>query len=105
MGHGEYKLWFRDNGRKVLHRRLIDIRGFLNYVTRTYPWMNPYLKEFHLTIDGSRGGRTLQGWCYTSPEVFAGRWNQEEDEGGLGGAIPADALRLVTPKLWILRDL
>jgi hypothetical protein len=34
--------------RKVLKQR----RGFLCYVTRTHPAMVPYLKGFHLTIDG-----------------------------------------------------
>lgn len=33
-------------------RRLLSVRGFLNYVVRTYPWLNPYLKGLHLTIDG-----------------------------------------------------
>jgi hypothetical protein len=33
---------------KVLERR----RGFLLYVTRTYPAMVPYLKGIHLTLDG-----------------------------------------------------
>ena len=38
------------------------MRGFLNYVVRTYPWMNPYLKGLHLTIDGWRPGRVAGGW-------------------------------------------
>jgi len=31
--------------------RLLQIRGFLMYVVRTYPWINPYMKGLHLTID------------------------------------------------------
>ena len=31
--------------------RLLQIRSFLMYVVRTYPWMNPYMKGLHLTID------------------------------------------------------
>ena len=42
---------------RVPHQRLLEIRGFLNYVVRTYPWLNPYLKGLHLTIDGWREGR------------------------------------------------
>jgi hypothetical protein len=38
--------------RGLPRQRLLEIRGFLNYVVRTYPWMNPYLKGLHLTIDG-----------------------------------------------------
>jgi hypothetical protein len=32
-------------------QRLLEIRGFLMYVVRTYPWLNPYMKGMHLTID------------------------------------------------------
>ncbi len=35
---------------KLLHKELILDRGFLVYVTHTYPVMVPYLKGFHLTI-------------------------------------------------------
>ncbi len=30
---------------------LLEIQGFLMYVVRTYPWLNPYMKGMHLTID------------------------------------------------------
>ena len=104
-GRRVYKRWFEDEGRKVPHQRLMEIRGFLNYVTRTYPWMNPYLKGLHLTIDGWRSGRTLQGWRCKNPVVFAGRRDHEEEVGGPGCAPPPDAPRLVTPKPRLLRDL
>jgi hypothetical protein len=51
--------------RKDLERR----RGFLLYVTRTFPATVPYLKGFHLTIDGWRGNRNGDGWKYYSKEV------------------------------------
>ena len=38
------------------HSELLSDRGFLVYVTRTYPPMMPYLKGFHLTIEMWRGG-------------------------------------------------
>jgi hypothetical protein len=60
--------------RKMLERR----RGFLLYVTRTFPSMVPYLKGFHLTLDGWRGGRNDDGWKYLSKEV------REAVEQGLG---------------------
>ena len=46
--------------------RLLQIRGFLMYVVRTYPWINPYMKGLHLTIDRWRpfhgpDGFKLQG--------------------------------------------
>jgi hypothetical protein len=51
--------------RKDLERR----RGFLLYVTRTFPAMVPYLKGFHLTIDGWRKNRNEDGWKYLGREI------------------------------------
>ena len=47
---------------KVDRKRLEQIRGFIIYVSRTYPWMPPYLKGLHLTIDGWRPGRDGGGF-------------------------------------------
>ena len=47
---------------QLLHKELLSDRGFLVYVTRTYPAMSPYLKGFHLTIEMWRGGRDADGW-------------------------------------------
>ena len=44
------------------HSELLSHRGFLVYVTRTYPPMIPYLKGFHLAADMWRGGRDKEGW-------------------------------------------
>lgn len=38
------------------HHRLLQIRGFLVYVSRLYPWMPPYLKGMHLTVEAWRPG-------------------------------------------------
>jgi len=43
---------------KVLEQRC----GFLNHLQRVYPAMTPFLKGFHLTIDGWRGGRDVDLW-------------------------------------------
>ena len=37
-------------------------RGYLVYVTRSYPATVPYLKGIHLTLDGWREGRDDEGW-------------------------------------------
>lgn len=37
-------------------------RGFLVYVTRTYPALVPFLKGIHLTLDSWRGNRDAEGW-------------------------------------------
>jgi hypothetical protein len=47
---------------KLSHKELLSNRGFLVYVTQTYPAMVPYLKGFHLTIKMWRGGRDADGW-------------------------------------------
>ena len=47
---------------QLVHKELLSDRGFLVYVTRTYPAMVPYLKGFHLTIEMWRGGRDVDGW-------------------------------------------
>ena len=62
--------------------RLLSIRGYLNYVIRTYPWMTPYLQGLHLTIDGWRPdrdehGHKLQGRAlaeWREKRAGAGRW-------------------------------
>lgn len=52
-----------ENGVKMLpHAELLSHRGFLVYVTRTYPPMVPYLKGFHLSADMWRGNRDEEGW-------------------------------------------
>jgi hypothetical protein len=73
------------------HKELQSDRGFLVYVTRTYPTMMPYLKGFHLTIEMWRGGRDAEGWKtqnnvdddFTICRTTA---NQPEDEDEAGAA-------------------
>jgi hypothetical protein len=77
-----------------LHR-LLQIRGFLIYVVRTYKWLNPYIKGLHLTIDSWRPGRADNGFklkgrdlkqamaCWKSNKELdfglCGRRSEEED--------------------------
>jgi hypothetical protein len=49
--------------------RLLQIRGFLMYVVRTYPWMNPYTKGLHLTIDSWRPLRGPDGFRLRGKEL------------------------------------
>jgi len=44
------------------HKTLECQRGFLVYVTRTYPSLAPYLKGIHLTLDSWHPGRNSEGW-------------------------------------------
>lgn len=47
---------------KLNKKRLEQIRGYVGYVSQTYPIMATYLKGLHLTIDGWRDGRDDEGW-------------------------------------------
>ncbi len=47
----------------LLHRKSLEsTRGFLNHLARTYPVITPFLKGFHLTLDGWRGNRDADLW-------------------------------------------
>ena len=49
--------------------RLLQIRGFLMYVVRTYSWINPYMKGLHLTIDSWRPFRGTDGFKLRGKEL------------------------------------
>lgn len=46
-------------------------RGFLIYVTRTFPSMVPYLKGIHQTLDTWRPNRREDGWKLTPKEILS----------------------------------
>jgi hypothetical protein len=60
-------------------------RGFLIYVTRTYPAMVPYLKGIHQALDSWRTNRDSDGWKLLAKELATrlrnGRTLQKEPEG------------------------
>ena len=43
-------------------KKLCSDWGFLVYVTKAYPGMKPYLKDFHLSLETWRGGQDNKGW-------------------------------------------
>jgi hypothetical protein len=47
---------------RLNHKRLEQVRGFLQYIMQTYSGMTPYIIGFHLTIDGWRENRAPSGW-------------------------------------------
>jgi len=63
-----------------LHR-LLQIRGFLIYVVRTYKWLNPYIKGLHLTIDSWRPGRAANGFKLKGKELEQAMalWNSSRE--------------------------
>ena len=46
----------------VEFKPLEKLRGFLVYLSRTYPSTTPYLKGLHLTLDSWRPNRDSEGW-------------------------------------------
>ena len=72
-------------------QRLLEIQGFLMYVVRTYPQLNPYMKGMHLTVDSWQPSRADDGFKRTDKEIQAlecNRWGsgglpcRREDEDG-----------------------
>jgi len=55
------------------HKVLEQRRGFLNHLQRVYPAMTPFLKGFHLTIDGWWGGRDADLWKLSN-------WDPEDED-------------------------
>ena len=58
-----------ETGDVIEFKTLESHRGFLVYVSRTYPMINPYLKGIHLSLDSWRGGRAVDGWKLTAAEA------------------------------------
>jgi hypothetical protein len=65
----EIRNMIEENPVALLRLRLEQIRGFLIYVTCTYPCMVPYLIGLHMTIDSWRPNRKEDGWRYSAAEM------------------------------------
>jgi hypothetical protein len=64
--------WIKDccnNGAEIDHKTLESYRGFLIYISRTYPSINPYLKGIHLTLDSWRPWRGEDAWKMSMSEI------------------------------------
>jgi len=84
-------------------QRLLVIRGFLIYVVRTYPLLNPYITGLHVTIDSWRPDREESGFKMRGKELerALAAWaesrglpcrqedNEEEDDTGEVGRVKA----------------
>jgi hypothetical protein len=72
----------KDAGGMLEFKELEKKRGFLIYVTRTYPSMVPYLKGIHQTLDSWRPHRDKDGWKQTMKEIRRKRKREREEEQG-----------------------
>eukprot|EP00984_Skeletonema_dohrnii_P022484 scaffold11603_cov72-Skeletonema_dohrnii-CCMP3373.AAC.1 len=87
----ELDLMIRQNSRKIPRNRLEQIRGFLNYVTRTYRWLSSYIKGLHLTIDGWRKDRDMDGYRKFVNEAAI---KEAEKDMAAGREVDLDAFRV-----------
>jgi hypothetical protein len=71
LGQGWNSMW-------VDHKDLEKSRGFLIYVSRTYPPLNPFMEGFYFTIDDWRPKRDDEGWRLTQYELEASKGSYEE---------------------------
>jgi len=77
---------------------LESYRGFLIYICRTYPAINPYLKGVHLTLDSWRPWRKDDGWKLTLAEIRAAY--EEKGDNTYASLSRGSAPKLVT---WVPR--
>jgi hypothetical protein len=75
--------WVANDG-SVDYKEFESDLGYLIYVTRTFPCMQPYLKGFHLTLHGWRPGRGDDGWKLASWKMGRERedWPGDKDSKG-----------------------
>jgi hypothetical protein len=94
------KLQVGCNPKRLVRKELEQKRGFLLYVTRSYPATVPYLKGLHLTIDGWRQGRDEEGWRCMDREA-----REVEESGDHPESAPGDGPILVVAKPRLVQDL
>ncbi len=70
-----------NEGEDIEFKKLESYRGFLIYLVRTYPDINPYLKGVHLTLDSWRPWRRPDGWKLTLSEIRTALDEKKYEEG------------------------
>jgi len=90
-------------------------RGFLVYLSRTYPATTPFLKGIHLTLDSWRDGRDAEGWkisnlaamrIHEQEDFDDSYFGKGEDDGSyIMSTSPKKPPKLVTPVPRLLSDL
>jgi hypothetical protein len=65
--------WIKDslmNDESMIDFKTLEsYRGFLIYISRTYPSITPYLKGIHLTLDSWRLWRDDEAWKLPLSEI------------------------------------
>eukprot|EP00980_Cylindrotheca_fusiformis_P026387 scaffold16048_cov85-Cylindrotheca_fusiformis.AAC.1 len=88
-------------------KQLEKKRGFLIYVTRTYPSMVPYLKGIHLTLDGWRRFRDEDGWKLPSKRIAQLKSQSVGGECELEEKAPqrVQGVKRLRDDIWALQEL
>jgi hypothetical protein len=97
----EVLVLLEEDPKNLPRKRLEQFRGFLGYVTRTYPCMVPYLKGLHLTIDGWRKTCDERRWRLALSELrlrSEATALDEDEDGEEEDSVPPVVL-LVMPHL------
>jgi len=75
-------LWLQEvmaSSEGIKHKTLEHHQGFLVYLVRTYPMLNPYLKGIHLTLDSWRPYQGTDRWKLTSRELQQALMEKEDN--------------------------
>lgn len=67
-------------------KKLESYRGYLVYLSRTYPILTPYLKGIHLTLDSWRPWRKSDGWKLTLSEIRLALEEKGQETGTCAGS-------------------
>jgi hypothetical protein len=72
------------DGPTIEHKTLEKYRGYLIYLCRSYPAINPYPKGIHLTLDSWRPWQKDDGWKMTLAEMRAAVQEKDDDDVDMG---------------------
>ncbi len=67
------------SGKSLAYKPLRQKRGFFIRLMRTYPCITPFLKGFHLTLDGWPLGLCEDGWKGGDQVVEDGYWDEAKE--------------------------
>jgi hypothetical protein len=88
----------------IPRKHFLSIRGYLVYVSMTYPSIEPYMKGIHLTAESWRKNRDVEGWRFEASEARlltlndeTGKYIMEGDEGDNPGGGGGDLLQVSNP--------
>jgi hypothetical protein len=81
-------------------KTLESYSGFLIYICRTYPAINPYLKGIHLTLDSWRPWCSEDFWKLSMAEIRAAWLKEGEDSASLNFSSEPPCQVKIAPRLY-----